>query len=418
MSTLKKVFLSTVATGLCGSLLAAVTPVAAGDIGFSVGGSTGVDTQNGVTAEAGGSADGEFYQEDLKPGITFSKIDSGPSKLSEAAKNRQSISISANPEEDASKAKSHAPKQQVYRVKEGDTLWEICESNFGDAYVWPRIWSYNPGITNPNWIYPGDMLLLSPPVARTAVSPKAADKPAAVAVAAMQRSDARLIRNRGFVDKNGLEQAGIVRGAQKEIMMLSQLDEAYVEFKKNKDIQVGDEFAAFRILKEVDSVEDPGTEMGKLVEILGAVRVTSFDKKNKIARVVIDESMRPIERGTLIGPIHKRFNLVPSATNEVELKGHVIAHLDPTIVFTQEQIVFVDKGHKDGVKEGNRFFAMRKRDEYRASMNQKDDNEHYPFEVLAEMRVIEVRPETSTCLITASTRILKDGAPVEMVKGY
>jgi hypothetical protein len=34
------------------------------------------------------------------------------------------------------------------------------------------------------------------------------------------------------------------------------------------------------------------------------------------------------------------------------------------------------------------------------------------------MRVIETRPHTSTCLVTASVMELSVGAEVEMVKGY
>ncbi|NLE49072.1 MAG: LysM peptidoglycan-binding domain-containing protein, partial [Sandaracinaceae bacterium] len=39
----------------------------------------------------------------------------------------------------------------VYVVTSGDTLWDIASQFFGDPYEWPRIWSYNPAITNPHW---------------------------------------------------------------------------------------------------------------------------------------------------------------------------------------------------------------------------------------------------------------------------
>ncbi|MBN2803799.1 MAG: LysM peptidoglycan-binding domain-containing protein [Deltaproteobacteria bacterium] len=389
-----------------------------GDVsgGVEVTGSTEVGADGSAGTATGG--DEGIYQGNIKPGITFSKINNQSSPLNNAAKNRTSISISADPKSELRDSKAKNPQQSVYRVKEGDTLWGICETNFGDSYVWPRIWSYNPGITNPNWIYPGDLLLLSPPLAMTALDAPVDDQTGSAQMVTPTRNDAILIRNKGFVDKEALKQAGIVRGAQKEIMLLSQWDEAYVEFKKNSDVQVGDEFAAYEIVKDVDGVDKDNEEPGKLVEILGAIRVTSYDKENKIARVVIDESIKPITRGTMIGPIHRRFNLIDSRTNETELKGHVIAHLDPTVLFSTHQIVFVDKGKKDGVKDGNRFFAMRKRDDYRASMDEKDDNDHYPFEVLAEMRVVETRDNTATCIVTAATRVLEDGADVEMVKGY
>ncbi|MBN2340502.1 MAG: LysM peptidoglycan-binding domain-containing protein [Deltaproteobacteria bacterium] len=413
-----------ICTPVCVSVLISTTGIA-GD--FSIGGGAkakaGTDTQSEFNvdgdASAGADAEAEYYQEDIQPGITYRQTEQPKSALTLAAQNRTSISIGAEPTIAPETADEKMSLKKVHTVKNGDTLWDICNTYFGDPYVWPRIWSYNPSITNPNWIYPGDTLWLVPPVIEELPSNNdgAPSSPGQVAQA-RQAGDAILQRNRGFVDQKILEQAGVVRGAPKEITLLSQYDEAYVEFKKNEDVQVGDEFAAFRVLKEVSATDDPDTEVGKLVEILGAVRVTSYDKEKKIARVVIDESIHPIERGTMIGPVHRRFDLIPSRTNEKELKGTIVAHLDPTLLFSQHQIVFVDKGHKDGVREGNRFFAIKKRDQYKESLGEEDDNDGYPFEVLAELRVLETRPGTSTCLVTGATRTLEDGAPVEMVKGY
>lgn len=393
----------------------------AGD--FSIGGNADAAAGTGKSAELNidgdvdkqVDGDADHYETDIKPGITRRNEPSPQSALAIAAKNRTSITIGARPKAVSAEQKNRIKK--VHTVQNGDTLWDICMTHFRDPYVWPRIWSYNPNITNPNWIYPGDTLWLVPPGSTTMDGDSDVQNAPTVA-AARQAGDAILRRNRGFVDSKVLEEAGIVRGAQEERTLLAQYDEAYVEFKKNKDVQVGDEYAAFRVLKDVNATDDPDTEVGKLVEIMGAVRVTSYDKEQKIARVVIDESIMPIERGTMIGPVHRRFDLVPSKINEKELKGTVVAHLDNTLLFSQHQIVFVDKGHKHGVREGNRFFAVKRRDSYRESLEEDDDHEGYPFEVLAEMRVLETRPETSTCLVTGATRTLEDGAPVEMVKGY
>lgn len=420
MSIIKQV--GTLCAPVCLSVLMS-SPGVAGDfsIGGNAGGSAGMDSKNEFHADGGVDigGDAEIYQQNIKPGLTVSKAERPQSTLALAAQNRTSISIGSEPVMSAVSEDEKMSFKKVHTVKNGDTLWDICNTYFGDSYVWPRIWSYNPSITNPNWIYPGDTLWLVPPSTGNLPTPADSGPKGASKVAAARRStDAILSRNRGFVDSKILEQSGVVRGAQKEITLLSQYDEAYVEFKKNKDVQVGDEFAAFRVLKDVNATDDPGTEVGKLVEIMGAVRVISFDKEEKIARVVIDESMHPIERGTMIGPVHRRFDLIPSKTNQKELKGTIVAHLDPTLLFSQHQIVFVDKGKKHGVAEGNRFFAIKKRDTYKETLGEEDDHDGYPFEVLAEMRVLETRPETSTCIITGATRVLEDGALVEMVKGY
>src|SRR5690606_19072828 len=48
----------------------------------------------------------------------------------------------------------------THRVERGDTLWDITNRYFGNPWEWPKIWSYNPEITNPHWIYPDDSIAL------------------------------------------------------------------------------------------------------------------------------------------------------------------------------------------------------------------------------------------------------------------
>jgi hypothetical protein len=364
---------------------------------------------------------GSGYESELKPGLHVNANSSSSSLLSQAARDRSSVVIGDDSGE-AAPASVEAPAQvDTHEVKTGDTLWDICSARFGDPYVWPRIWSYNPKVTNPHWIYPGDVLWLTPPNANaTAVAP-AAVTPSSVpgSTPQIRRGAAGLlVSNRGYVDKEVMKRAGAIVGAQKETMLLSQFDEAYVEFKENPDVKPGDEFAVFQALQKIKSVEDRGSEMGYLVEILGKVRVTSFDKEKRIARVVIPEAFQPLERGALVGPVHQELQLVAPTPNEREIKGHIVAIFDPTVLAATHQVVFVDRGSEQGVRAGNRFFVIEKRDTYRKSLDQKDDRDSYPFEVIAELRVIEARPNTATCLVTAATRELEIGVEVEMVKGY
>lgn len=56
-----------------------------------------------------------------------------------------------------------AGKTQDYSVQEGDTLWDLSETLFGDANFWPKIWSLNSEkIENPHEIFPGQSVLFTP----------------------------------------------------------------------------------------------------------------------------------------------------------------------------------------------------------------------------------------------------------------
>lgn len=53
--------------------------------------------------------------------------------------------------------------EQNYQIQQGDTLWDISETFFGDAEFWPKIWSLNKeGIFNPHEIEPGDAVQFVP----------------------------------------------------------------------------------------------------------------------------------------------------------------------------------------------------------------------------------------------------------------
>ncbi|MBF0282501.1 MAG: LysM peptidoglycan-binding domain-containing protein [Zetaproteobacteria bacterium] len=49
---------------------------------------------------------------------------------------------------------------EQYVVKQGDTLWEITQTYFGDPMKWMDLWSRNAQIVNPHLIYPGNIINL------------------------------------------------------------------------------------------------------------------------------------------------------------------------------------------------------------------------------------------------------------------
>jgi nucleoid-associated protein YgaU len=53
---------------------------------------------------------------------------------------------------EGAKVEVPANMPQTHTVKDGDTLWDITQTYYGDPYRWPQVWSYNPEITNPHWI--------------------------------------------------------------------------------------------------------------------------------------------------------------------------------------------------------------------------------------------------------------------------
>ena len=53
------------------------------------------------------------------------------------------------------------PEQHI--VEPGDTLWDLSARYLSNPWYWQSIWAMNQQITNPHWIYPGDVLNFRPP---------------------------------------------------------------------------------------------------------------------------------------------------------------------------------------------------------------------------------------------------------------
>jgi hypothetical protein len=50
-------------------------------------------------------------------------------------------------------AMGEAPEE--YLVQEGDNLYDICDQLLDEPDYWPKLWSLNPDIANPHFVYPG-----------------------------------------------------------------------------------------------------------------------------------------------------------------------------------------------------------------------------------------------------------------------
>jgi len=147
-------------------------------------------------------------------------------------------------------------------VHRGDTLWGICDSYFQNPYQWPRLWSYNPQIKNPNWIYPGDEIRLreggeasTGAGAGEGVGLGGGGKSTALGGGnGMSLVDRRrqvpngtvFLRDTGWVHDSTDEVWGAVSGSDKDTMFLSTPNEIYLSVQKGHDVRVGQELTVFR----------------------------------------------------------------------------------------------------------------------------------------------------------------------------
>jgi len=312
---------------------------------------------------------------------------------------------------------------ELHVVRKGDTLWDICFYYFSDPWQWPKIWSYNPQITNPHWIYPGDLVRLLPrgqfvqegptepedPNKGKTGEPKPIDR-----LPAPSKTSNVGLKQVAFVEKSDLDKSIKVDGGVDEKELLTIGDSIYISYPSNNPPKVGERYTVY---KPENKVKSGGKEQGAYVRILGTVEVVSV-KQDKRAKAVIREANQEIERGANIGPLVKQFKNVPPVPAKVDAQGNIVAMLTKDQLIGQGEVVFVDLGKSSGVEVGNRMFVVRRGDAKppKSKDTVGQDDRRYPARSLGEVTIVEVGDKVSIGLVTLSVREMSVGDLVMMQK--
>jgi hypothetical protein len=332
----------------------------------------------------------------------------------------------------------------THLVRRGDTLWGLCDFYFQNPYQWPRLWSYNPQIKNPHWIYPGDEIRMREGGEATAGGPGATggkgagagdgNRPSLVDRRRQVPNGTVFLRDTGWIHDDADQNWGTLTGSPQDKMFLSDLDQVYLTLGKGHDVKLGQELTVFRP-RQTEAA-------GQIVQILGTVRVDQYDPREHLARARVVESLDTIERGAFVGPIDRKFAVVPPKRNDADVQARVLASLHPNELFGQNQVVFINKGEAAGLRPGNRLFVVRKGDAWRRSLvtpgagwrvsadderpmppmedtpGSRRSEEKYPDEVVAELRVLALKKESAACLVTQSRLEIEVNDLAVAQKGY
>jgi hypothetical protein len=314
------------------------------------------------------------------------------------------------------------PVPAVHVVRSGDTLWDLSASYFSSPWEWPKVWSYNPEVTNPHWIYPGNQLRLhaagdGPASAAGAVAGGAgaaggggggtADKSAG------RRTDSGAfeLRQLAFVDLDDLRYAGKIDGSPEEKQMLARGDEAYVAYPPSAPPKVGQKHSIYQKQRDVVHPET-GKVVGAYVKVVGEIEILSV-KKDKRARAIINDSVDPIERGDLVGSLRQRYVAIAPTAAKADVQATIIGLIGADQLIGARQVVFIDRGKADGILPGNRMYAVRRGDAYAEVMapgaNLGNNDRRYPARALGELLVVETGKRTSLAVVTMSVQELGIG---------
>lgn len=330
------------------------------------------------------------------------------------------------------------PVPSIHLVRHGDTLWDLSDGYYGNPWQWPKIWANNPQVKNPHWIYPGDQLRMLP--GDGSGSDRAAG---AGGNGKGDGSDGRLVtrkgglvkdtivlRDQGFLGDPNNDTWGEVAGSVEEQMLLSEGNHVFLLMKPEKAPRAGEQLTIYRSVRSADDVEGARKPPGEIVQVLGTVKIQSVDPKTHMARGTIVESLDIIERGAKVGPVRRKFAVVPPLKSDKVVTARVLASFYPHVYLAQDQLAFLDHGSEDGLRPGNRLVVLRKGDTWRKSLGAKmsrdrmrldtdqvqvertplpGDDDQFPEEAVAELRVLSTERYSSLAIVTQSRRELIPG---------
>ena len=321
-----------------------------------------------------------------------------------------------------------------HTVRRGETLWEISSHYYNNPYQWPRLWSYNPQVQNPHWIYPGDRVRL-----RDGSLAASAQHFGGIRGRRSVPAGTIFLRDQGWVDDRKDDIWGEIVGSSSDRLMLGENDDVYIQLNDDHEVTLGDQLTIFAPIRTVASDNAKGT----LVSIRGTAKIERYTPQPTLARAKIIESLDVIDRGAKIGPVGRKFDVVPPVKSDRDLDATILAAVHPYHFYGQNQVVFLDRGEKDGVKVGMRFFAVMRGDRWmkttgtigqtgllrprveddrpaRVDKMELDtvDEDRLPDETYAELRVLRLRAHTCTALVYQAKHEIERNSRVIARKGY
>ena len=331
--------------------------------------------------------------------------------------------------EEATEREPETPPQisENHVVQPGDTLWDLCNKYLNSPWYWPKIWSYNPQITNPHWIYPGNELRFYP-ADENVPTPVAVSR----AIEGIEEEDltipgeldeeelvktvgsievGRTAPNSvwttrvGYISAQGLAVAGRVSNAESEAVLLSDFDRIYIKMKTGA--KKGDQYAVFRPVRRIEHPVT-GEPYGYAVKIVGGVQI--IDTTPKVATGQIAQAFLPVQRGDYVGPWPESFGTrVAPVPNETETRGYIIDSVTDVLgPLGEHDLVFIDRGRQHGVQRGNTFAVLDRGDRYTR------DTGGLPNEDVGQLMVLDVQESASTAIVTFGLREFNVGDKIEM----
>jgi LysM repeat protein len=270
-----------------------------------------------------------------------------------------------------------AQSQEIkkYKIIKGDTLWDISERDLNDPFMWPAIWKLNKWIANPHWIYPGQIIKI--PLYLIQKEKSEEDGAAESATASSEETFSyqgqpspeppkeevkkETPTKNPLVHMNILMTGGYIADTVPGVGHIDDLppgqiitgSEDIVYLTMDHPAKAGDKFY---VINSSKSIKHPitGRKIGYVITIKGIVEIVKI--KNGETTAKITTSFSEIYKGDRLDSY---YDIEPPMTEgkfrSPDINGMIIATGNTMALQSMLDIIYIDKGCKDGIEAGDMF---------------------------------------------------------------
>jgi len=352
-------------------------------------------------------------------------------------------------------------QKQTHIVQKGDTLWDICETYYGDSELWPKLWEMNQFVTNPHLLEPGDVITLLDGVPIREGARREGDireddsrkgdiskdvMPKKRVTSEFARPRAKIggplpestgidissfvnLKNLGFLSRKKVEPWGQIVASDGHRKILSPEDKLFVVFDRKRKIQPGDEFTIAQS-SPVHKHPITGGKVGYIISFngrlvieeqagLGVGFVSTYKKKNTYVAKMLD-MYRPVILGDMLIPYESHSSCIRPVPVNGKFLENIVAARDDMTVLGELSIVYIDRGFDQGIRRGNLFeivkanvFPKATRKSQAVAELFNEGTIVFPDTRIGTMLILDARPDTSTAIVLSASDIFSLGTTIK-----
>ncbi len=263
-----------------------------------------------------------------------------------------------------------APPEE-YIVEKYDNLWDISDSRLEDPFLWPKLWSVNSHIENPDLIYPGSKLIIPTreelmrmlavprkPAPASRKQQAYAPKEKVVYVLPEVKKQKYIVPKKLYIASGWIADSypsiGEIIFSPQDRHILGTEDIVYIKLNKEAEAK-----KRLFVIRDIKIVKHPvtGRTVGHQIRIAGILEVIGEDRGMIKARVTA--SYEDIQTGDGLIPYQElEPPLVRTAARTPSLSGYIIESHQNTYLLGEGDIIFLDMGKDNGLAIGDVFSVL------------------------------------------------------------